>query len=204
VAQEDCLSPDERARAARFRFAEHRTRFIAARRGMRQILGDYLGLDARVVAFHYTEHGKPTLTGSDLPFNLSHSDDLAALAVGNDGEVGIDIERLRPIDEDISRLVFSAAERERLRSFPPEARQRALFHGWVQKEAYLKANGLGLSIAMDGFAVRLDPEETGLLHVDGDELEAAHWQVSGFVPATGFAGAVAARRRGWHLSFRTL
>ncbi|HEX6909134.1 MAG TPA: hypothetical protein VF142_02015, partial [Longimicrobium sp.] len=58
------LSPDERARAARFRFAEHRTAFVAGRGAQREILSRYAGLPPRALTYAETPHGKQSLAGA--------------------------------------------------------------------------------------------------------------------------------------------
>ncbi|HYT95413.1 MAG TPA: hypothetical protein VEL76_42230, partial [Gemmataceae bacterium] len=59
--------------------------------------------------------GKPALSpefGSRLKFNLSHSADLALIAVAADADVGVDLEYIRPQSDyaEIARCFFSAAE----------------------------------------------------------------------------------------------
>jgi len=55
------LAADELARVKRFHFTEDRTRFIAARGALREILACYLGTEANQVCFRYSSHGKPAL-----------------------------------------------------------------------------------------------------------------------------------------------
>ncbi len=108
------LSADEQQRAVRFRVPQVRSRFIAARSILRNILGRYLECAPSQVRFHYRQHGKPFLAPNtfrdDLRFNLSHSHGLALYAVARAREIGIDLERIRP-DRDHARLAerfFSA------------------------------------------------------------------------------------------------
>lgn len=55
------LDDDERMRAARFRFPEHRKRFIVARGALRSILGVYLDTESTALRFSYSDYGKPAL-----------------------------------------------------------------------------------------------------------------------------------------------
>ena len=55
------LAADELARAKRFRFAQDRDRFIAARGVLRAILSRYLKVEPARVYLTYNAHGKPTL-----------------------------------------------------------------------------------------------------------------------------------------------
>src|SRR5437899_7427344 len=97
------LSEDEVARADRFHFADHRRDFIVGRAFLRTVLGRYLGIDKSQVRFEYTKYGKPSIAGpgSDrgVFFNLTHSNHLALLAVTREGELGIDVEGLRNVDD---------------------------------------------------------------------------------------------------------
>src|SRR5262245_7835244 len=122
------LSPDERARAGRFHFEQHRRRFTACRRLLRIELGKELGIDPADVSFSYGPFGKPALAeASAICFNVSHSGAYALLAIGRDGDIGIDIEEMRPIGdlERLAETVFSPFEQETLLSLPPLERPQA-------------------------------------------------------------------------------
>src|ERR1700722_3448000 len=102
------LSSSEMERARSFRFEQHQRRFIACRGLMRMLLGRYLHVEPAVLEFVPGPHGKPFLSGafadSQLNFNLAHSEDLALLALTPAGITGVDIERIRPL-EDAGQLV---------------------------------------------------------------------------------------------------
>lgn len=199
------LSPEERVRSARFVFENHRNGFITAHAGLRFVLGWLLGLPPEQVAFGVDAMGKPCLFGlgaSPLFFNLSHSDDLAAVAVSPFFEVGIDIEHVRPIGFEVAEHFFSAGEVAALKALPLPHRTEAVFNIWTRKEAYLKALGLGLSVPLDSFDVSVG-HPARLERVAGSPEEPRQWQLVHFVPANGFVGAVAARAQGWHLAIRT-
>ena len=90
---------DELSRAARFRHATDRQRFVACRGMLREILSWYTGESPGELEFCYGPHGKPLLKVADgahpLRFNVSHSHGLAVFAIARDREVGIDIERFQ-------------------------------------------------------------------------------------------------------------
>jgi 4'-phosphopantetheinyl transferase len=93
-----------------------------------------------------------------LSFNLSHSEDVAVCAFGWNRNIGVDVEKIRQIDhEEIARLYFSASEIHALASLPPEKRPAGFFSCWTRKEAYVKAVGGGLEIALGSFDVSLEP-----------------------------------------------
>src|SRR5262245_7769558 len=90
------LSPDALARAARFLRDVDRRHFIVARSSLRRTLARETGSDPRTIAFRYGAHGKPSLDGEGPSFNLSHAGGRALIAWTHEGEVGADIENVRP------------------------------------------------------------------------------------------------------------
>jgi 4'-phosphopantetheinyl transferase len=191
------LSPDELARAGRFRFDRHRRRFIAARAALRAVLAGYLGQHPRKIQFLYGEHGKPHLDDPPpLEFNLAHSGELALIAVTGTHAVGVDVELERDnvADEGIAERFFSASEVAALHSLPTEQRQAAFFRCWTRKEAFLKATGKGLSFGLDQFSVSLLPAEpAALLSVPTGTENPARWSFFHLDPGTGYQAALAVR-----------
>ncbi|HEY6434318.1 MAG TPA: 4'-phosphopantetheinyl transferase superfamily protein [Acetobacteraceae bacterium] len=194
------LSAEETQRANRFHFDVHRDRFIAGRAQLRRILGNYLGTSPQQITLTYSPSGKPAIRAPvPLAFNLSHSGNLAALAVAR-FEIGVDIEQIRTIDRDIAQRFFAGDEVATLFGLPDEQWNEAFFSCWTRKEAYLKATGDGLLVALDSFSVSLTPGKPAeLLRVKSQPQEPAHWQFASFVPAPGFMGAIAARQRHWQV-----
>ncbi|MBB3257990.1 4'-phosphopantetheinyl transferase [Paraburkholderia bannensis] len=200
----ETLSPQERERANAFHFELHRSRFVAGRGELRRLLGDYLTRAPQAVALGYGPQGKPFCThqpeGWTLEFNLSHSANMAALAVSNSLEIGIDIECIRPIEESMPVEVFSARERATFTALADGQRQAVFFETWARKEACLKALGTGFILPPDHFEFDLSTRgDTTPSHVAGDAIEAAHWRIRALTGASDWAGAVAARHAQWSL-----
>jgi 4'-phosphopantetheinyl transferase len=159
-------------------------------RPLETVLARYLGVDASSLILEPAAHGKPALPGSRLRFNLAHSGDVALVAVAQDRDVGVDVERVRP-DADRWALVdhaLTARERRRLQRVAPAGRAHAFLSMWARKEALLKAAGVGLSveparIELDGDSVVAVPPELGT---------AGEWTVT-TVPLDGYVAAVAVR-----------
>jgi 4'-phosphopantetheinyl transferase len=192
------LTPEERDRSARFRFERDRQRFIVARGVLRDVLGRYLRIEPGQVRFVHNAFGKPDLSpefGSRFTFNLSHSADLALIAIAVDSSVGIDLEHIetQPDYADIARHFFSAAEVDELNALPSHIYAEAFFSCWTKKEAYVKACGDGLAIPLKSFSVPLttDPARTPV-NVHG-------WSLYTLRPAPGYAGALAIEGTGWRL-----
>lgn len=191
------LSPDEVERADRFYFERDRRRFTVARAAMREILGRYAGLAAKDLCFSYGPKGKPELAGgleeSGIKFNLSHSSELALLAVTQGLKVGIDIEWPKPdfATDDVAERFFSATEVQTLQSLPAGQRAEAFFSCWTRKEAYIKALGEGLSVPLESFAVAFAPGvPAALLHVKVDPKEVERWSMYNIEVSEGYKAAL--------------
>ena len=156
---EPLLNDSEKERASRYVDAIHRSRFIAARAAVRLALGIALGERPGAVQFHFNPYGKPYLVQPARPihFNLSHSEHRVLIALAFDREIGVDIERMRPVDPvALAERYFSVAERERLSRLEGREQLDAFFRGWTRKESYVKAVGLGFSYPLDVFDMSLE------------------------------------------------
>jgi 4'-phosphopantetheinyl transferase len=198
------LSFDERGRAERFVFARDRARFVAGRAFLRLLLGRYLAAEPRALQLCYGPNGKPSLADdrSGLRFNLAHSGALGVCALAWGSEVGVDLERLRPIRdaEGVARKAFSPREIARLESLPEPARLRAFYETWTRKEAVLKALGHGLARPLDSFDVSPGPNEPPPLpRTGGDSAEAHLFSFHALEPEDGYVGAVAVPGDGWQV-----
>jgi 4'-phosphopantetheinyl transferase len=142
------LNAGERVRADRFRFEIHQNRFTRGRAMLRRLLSERLGTSPGDLVFELGERGKPFLPGSPLHFNLSHSEDRAALAISALPSIGIDIECFdRKVDVDgLSRRCFRESEISGLLDLPDEEKRRAFFWIWTAKEARMKATGEGFHL----------------------------------------------------------
>ena len=196
-----CLSPDELARAARFHFPHHRARWMSAHHALRQILARYVGGLPEALRFVTNPHGKPSLesqaTDRHIEFNLTHSEDLALLAVARD-EVGIDVEYLRgTCDWDrLAERVFTARELGPLdRLGTPDTRTRQFYELWTAKEAYIKARGIGMSLSLRKFSVPLPEFNDAGLVIDNGVGDGRSWYVQRIPAPAGYAAAVAYPRR---------
>jgi len=186
------LKPEECELANRFQTSALRDEFIAARGTLRTILGHCLNVSPSKVPLEYGEYGKPQVAASHaLRFNLSHSGGLALYALSLTREIGVDIEQIVPVDdyEQIARQFFSPREISDMLSVPSSHRAEAFFTCWTRKEAYIKATGQGLNLALDCFRVSLLPAEPPLLEAP---LDTRVWSIFDTSPKQGFAAAVVA------------
>jgi len=184
------LAPDEQTRWRQFYFEKHQRRFANARLQLREILSHYLGVSAATIEFNYNKQGKPFLKNNRdlLEFNLSHSSELAILAIGQGLPLGVDVEffSARPY-LGMAKQLFSPSEIQALHQLATHLQPLAFFHMWAQKEAFIKAVGLGLSYPTQQFSVPCLPPSTETL---SDPIHHTTWTLRSFTPQLGCAAAL--------------
>jgi 4'-phosphopantetheinyl transferase len=177
----ELLDAEERERAARFKFPTPRNQFVISRALLRQALGRYRRIEARDIHFRGTANGKPELAEScDLRFNLSHTAGATVFAFARHRQVGVDVERIRPNTDapELAERFFSRPEVQWLRSQPAGQHIPSFFTCWTAKEAYIKAQGEGLSLPLSSFGVLPRPSGSELrLEVYGDPEESQRWSM---------------------------
>lgn len=125
---------------------------MAARWALREVLGRYLERDPAAIELRFGERGKPMLAdpGASLRFNLSHSGELALVAISEEREVGVDVQ-----------LIGS--------------RPAQFYAGWAEREAIAKCHGTGLWAPLPDAAVsvvELDagPDHAAAVAVAGERM----------------------------------
>lgn len=194
------LHEEELARADRFKLIQLTERFITGRAALRLILASYVGTQPQNVRFTYGKYGKPDLVqGADttpLYFNLTHSGDLALLAVTQARQVGIDVETVRPVDSlnHLARMICSPSEYDTLIRLPSGDQLTGFFNCWTRKEAYIKATGKGLSQPLDQVTVTLSPGAKPELLYANDADEANRWRIENVTVDPPYLAAITVER----------
>lgn len=197
---ETTLTPHELDRAYRFRLEEHQHRYIAAHGWLRSVLAGYLAQSPDALEFVLTPKGKPSLSPSSnqsgLRFNLAHSENLAAIAICKDCDVGVDIEKVRAIPDagDLVRRFFSHNESVTFNSLPEDQRPAAFFNLWTRKEAWLKATGEGIAHMLNQVEVSFLPgDPVRLLNLPAGYGGELAWSLHAINPRPDIVVAVAAK-----------
>ena len=169
------LSDEERARAARFHFERDRSVYIVGHALMRDMLARAVGGSAHDFAFTTGAHGKPeavlAASAPRLRINLSHTRGLAAVAMTQDVDVGVDVEWMSRDSDllNIAERFFAVDERRQLALAAETDRRDCFFAFWTLKEAYIKAIGLGLAMPLADFSFQLETLRIAFAdHVDDD------------------------------------
>jgi 4'-phosphopantetheinyl transferase len=212
---EELLSVPERQRADRFVFERHRRDYILAHGLLRMALsGRAPGIDPTAWSFLNDPFGRPFVAGpvtaEPLHFSLSHTDGCVAVAVSSSPLVGVDVQVMRERESflAVAAQAFAVEEIDALRALPPSEQMGRFFEYWVLKEAYVKARGLGLRLALDGFSMRIgSPEEIAISFPDGYGDVAERWRFTLSTPTarhklalaegSGRPGGLYLREWGW-------
>jgi len=179
----------ETERRARYRFEADRDRFTLAAVLLRAVAGRASGVDPSAVVIDRTcdwcgkPHGRPALPRTGLQASISHSGDVAAVAITAAGPVGVDIEFIGTRGfAELLDSVCTQLERESVRT-PTD-----FFTFWARKEAVVKATGEGLNRALTDIVVTPPDSAPALLSFDGaHQLQCRMCDV----PVDGYAGAAA-------------
>ncbi len=165
-ADAQTLSSAEIERAQRFVFERDRRRYMAAHCALRRLLARHTGRASGELRFDEGANGKPSLRGlPSCEFNLSHTEDVALVALGDQAPIGVDVEMLRPIKDaaDLAALHFTSAEQAAWLAAPVDDRDRLFLSAWTRKEACLKAIGTGLSLAAQAVDAGVDAQPRDLM-----------------------------------------
>ncbi|MCF0160394.1 MAG: 4'-phosphopantetheinyl transferase superfamily protein [Bacteroidaceae bacterium] len=152
------LPPQRREVVMRFKFEQGRKESTLAYLLLCKGLTEHYGVKV-MPDFVVSEHGKPSLADyPDIHFNLSHCKEAVACVIA-DFPVGVDVERLRPQNEEVIRYTMNEKERDEIsRSADPTLTFTCL---WTQKEAVFKLRGTGITddiknILNDTSDIRID------------------------------------------------
>jgi 4'-phosphopantetheinyl transferase len=197
LAYRRLLSAAERERWQRFLVEGARLQHLVARALVRTTLSRYAGVPEDAWQFEPNRYGRPYVSQPtafrDLYFNLSHSDGLVACAISKSRHIGVDVENIRR-DLDILALapsVFAPPEVASVRQSPPEDRTHYFFSYWTLKEAYIKARGMGLSLALDGFWFDLSGAAPRVQFSERCPDDPQRWRFRQFTPTVEHKLAVA-------------
>ncbi len=108
----------------------------------------------------YGPHGKPYFSKKEQPyFNICHTNRQIWLITGT-GEVGIDVEEIRPIPVHLVKRVLSEEEKKQYDACLSEEEKNCLFFRfWTLKESFLKALGLGLTVPPSSISFTWDENQ---------------------------------------------
>jgi 4'-phosphopantetheinyl transferase len=191
------LDDEEHAHAARKKVPDDRRLYQAAHALLRLALSSVAPVAPPAWRFGRDERGRRTVAAPEdahgLSFSLSHTRGLAACALSNGRDVGVDAEHLRRReleDRNVARSCFTPEEVAMLGALAPERRAAERLALFTLKEAWAKARGLGLALDLQSFSIALEP----LALVRAADDDPSRWLLARHSPTGAHTLALAARR----------
>ena len=101
----------------------------------------------------YNSHHRPYFD-AEIDFNIAHSGNIVVCCATNNGQTGIDIEQIKPIDQADYTDYFTPNEWGIINGYPD--RFEGFYDFWTRKEAVLKAIGTGFHTPLSSVDVSAD------------------------------------------------
>lgn len=147
------MSKERKNKCDGLRFESDKKLCIAADMLLRRILSEKTGIDSDRLIFASDDKGKPYLEDNKYHFSVSHSGDIAAIAINKENSVGIDVEKIKPVSAIVAKRVFSERDigfvfgsnmipEEKIEDSETLTR---FFKVWTYKEAFVKMTGEGIT-----------------------------------------------------------
>jgi 4'-phosphopantetheinyl transferase len=192
----ETLSADERRQLDGIHPAEGKASFCICRGSLRMLLGRYTGILPGRIRLTKGALGKPSLDQSafttDLQFSVSHSDQVALIALAMGQSLGVDVQGFRAAAgiADIQRSFFSSQERESIRALPEELRAAAFHSCWTRKEAVVKALGGSIAALSRDVIVSSYPLGPARILSMPSMRESGEWQLLDLPMSQGYAASL--------------
>lgn len=156
-----CLTAPRRNGILKKKTDKDRINALLSRLLMLSEISNRTGIPQSKIKFDFGPHGKPYLQNSHLQFSLSHTNGAICMAFSefpekpDNEEIGIDIElKSRKVNPVMYKRVLSDEELKNVHS------DERFIRCWVQKEAFLKRLGIGLSRDLRGISTPIIPDTT--------------------------------------------
>ena len=109
------------------------------------------GFSQQIEEIYYTINGRPS-TQENFDFNISHSGDYVVCVFSTQLQVGIDIERMKPISLELLSNHFNPDEWKEIQY--SQNSEQSFYKLWTKKEAMVKADGRGLTIPLKEIIIK--------------------------------------------------
>lgn len=132
------LDKNEQDKAVRFVQTTHGRLYVASHGKLRLILAEYLDTPPEKINYAEQAFGKPVIVVNgvehNIKFNLAHSDDKMLVAVGLDGQIGVDVEvwndRIDAVS--VANIYFAEAECRFWNGLPESGKDEFFYRHFVE------------------------------------------------------------------------
>lgn len=147
------MTKEKQEKVSRYKDIERRKCSIAGEMVVKTNIGKALNTSPEALIILTDNNGKPYIPDCPAHFNISHCENMLVLAF-SDKEIGIDIERIRPISLNILKRFYSVEEQKYVLGHIPtkddfqmcenEEILERFYRVFTLKEAICKKSGIGI------------------------------------------------------------
>ena len=113
------MTKEKQERVSRYKDSERRKCSVAGEMVVKTNIGKALNTSPESLIILADKNGKPYIENSPIYFNISHCENMLVFAF-SDEEIGIDVERIRPISLNILKRFYSEKEQEYVLGHTPD------------------------------------------------------------------------------------
>lgn len=186
------LDESERQRVDRFKSPQRQREFAITRTVLRMVIASIRRIAPQQVTFEHNAQGKPFLFNHPVYFNVTHSHEIALIAICLDMPLGVDIEHIHDRENfgKLAKRFFAPGEYDALIALPPDIQLLAFHAIWTRKEAFVKATAKGIALGLDQFEVNVDPSSPATLKINHPAITDT-WLLTDLTPpVTGYAACL--------------
>lgn len=192
------LSNEEKSAIAKYRSPRLRDQMSRCRAAVRWLLSEYLEAEPSKIDIVVDALGKPRVEGAEIHFNISHSGEIALLAVSR-VPVGVDIEKVVAVAADVkelARVVCNSSEAQCLVSMPSDLVVSYFYRIWTKKESYCKAVGSGIGRDLTTIRATVTPGSLVAMVVDDEGKADVPYYLHELLQLDGYIGCVCTQLEG--------
>lgn len=156
------MTEEKQERVSRYKDFERRKCSVAGEKLVKEYIGNALNIVPESLEILTDINGKPYIEKCPIHFNISHCENTLACAF-SEMEIGIDIERIRPIPLSVLKRFFSEKEQKYVLGHTPNEKDfemnnseeilERFYRIYTLKEAICKKSGIGIKGLKDADAL---------------------------------------------------
>ena len=147
------MTEEKQERVSRYKDSERRKCSVAGEKLIKEYIGKALNISPEALVILTDKNGKPYIQNCPIHFNISHCENILVYAF-SDEEIGIDIEKIRPISLSILKRFYSEKEQDfvlgkasnecKSKNYNEPKILENFYRIYTLKEAICKKSGLGI------------------------------------------------------------
>lgn len=147
------MTEEKQERVCRYKDSERRKCSVAGEKLIKEYIGKALNISPEALVILTDKNGKPYIQNCPIHFNISHCENILVYAF-SDEEIGIDIEKIRPISLSILKRFYSEKEQDfvlgkasnecKSKNYNEPKILENFYRIYTLKEAICKKSGLGI------------------------------------------------------------